>query len=52
MIHINYYEILLAQIEDLKENCVKNVRPYLVHFLKNKPSKSVTVVLDWAGSAF
>ena len=40
--HINI-EIQISQIEDLNEDCVKISRPYLLYFLRNKSSKSVTV---------
>ena len=36
------HQILIAQIEDLNEDCVKISGPYLLYFLRNKPSKSVT----------
>ena len=35
-------KILIAQIEDFKEACVKISRPYLIYFPRNKPSKRVT----------
>ena len=37
--------ILLAQFEDLNEDCIKISRFYLLLFPRNKPSKSVTVGL-------
>ena len=30
-------------IEDLNEGCVKILRPYHLYFMRNKPSKKVTV---------
>ena len=33
----------IPQIKDLDEDCVKMSGPYLIYFLRNKPSKSVTV---------
>ena len=35
-------QILIAQIEDLSEYGVKILRPYLLHFPRNKLSESVT----------
>ena len=35
--------ILLAQIGELNKDCVKMSSPYLIYFMKNKPSNSVTV---------
>ena len=37
------FQILIAKIEDLNENCVYISCSYLSCFLRNKPSKSVTV---------
>ena len=34
---------ITAQIQELIEDYVKISRPYLLHFPRNKPSKSVTV---------
>ena len=36
-------QILIAQIEDLNKDYVKISGPYLICFLRNKPSKSVTL---------
>ena len=36
-------QILIAQIEYLNEDCVGISGPYLVYFMRNKPSRSVTV---------
>ena len=36
-------KLSIAQIEDLNEDCVKVSGPYLIYFLRKKPSKSVTV---------
>ena len=38
--------ILITQIEDLNEGCVKISRPYISYFPRNKPSKRVTVGPD------
>ena len=35
-------QILIAQIEDLIEGCVQISRLYILHFPRNKPSKSAT----------
>ena len=37
------YQILIAKIEDLNKDYVKIRQPYLLYFLRNEPSKSVTV---------
>ena len=42
-------QILIAQIDDLNEDCVEISGPYLLYFLRNKPSKRVTVRLGFAG---
>ena len=45
--HQRYWsQIFIAQIEDLNEDCVKISGSYLIYFLRNKSSKSVTV--GWA----
>ena len=36
-------QFLLAQIEDLNEDCVQISRSYLLYFPRNKSSNSVTV---------
>ena len=36
-------KIWIAQIQDLNEDCVKMLCPYLLYFPRNKASKSVTV---------
>ena len=36
-------QIVIVQIEDSNEDCVKIQRPYLLYFPRYKPSKSVTV---------
>ena len=41
----------IAQIKDLNEDCVEISRPYLLYFLRNKPSNSVTIGLGMADSA-
>ena len=38
---------LIAQIEDLIKDCVKISRPHFIHFLTNKPLKSVIVGSGW-----
>ena len=35
--------MLMAQIEDLRKDCVIITHPYLIYFPRNIPSKSVTV---------
>ena len=35
--------MLIKQVEDLNEDCVKMSRSYLSYFQRKKPSKSVTV---------
>ena len=45
-------EILVAQIEDVNEDCVKISRPYLLYLPRNKLSKSVTVEPDRTSSSF
>ena len=40
---IYLYQILIGQIEDLNEDCIKISRPYIFNFLKNKPLKIVTI---------
>ena len=42
-------QILIAQIEDLNEDCVEISRPYILHFPRNKVSKIVTVGLSRVG---
>ena len=37
------FQILISQIDDLNKDCVNSSGLYLIRFLKNKPSKSVTV---------
>ena len=39
----NYPHPQIAQMEDLKQDCVNISRPYLLYFSRNKPSKTVTV---------
>ena len=40
------YRMLIAQIEDLNEDCIKISNSIFYTFPRNKPSKSVTV---WSG---
>ena len=35
-------QMMIAQIEDLHEDCDKISCPYLIYFPRNNPSKSVT----------
>ena len=43
-------QILIAQIEDLKENCVKISRPYFLYLKRNKSSKRITLGPSRVGS--
>ena len=38
-----WFQLLIAQNGKLNEDCVKISGPYLLYFLRNKPSKSFTV---------
>ena len=42
-------QILIAQFEDLNKDCVNSSRPYLLYFLRNKLSNSITVWSDRTG---
>ena len=44
--------ILIAQIDDMNEDCAKISSPNLVYFTGNMLSKKVMVVLGQAGSSF
>ena len=46
------FQILIAQIEDLNEDRVKISGPYLVYFLRNRPSNSGIAGSGQAGSSF
>ena len=36
-------QILIAQIQDLNEDCIKMSHPYVLYFTRNNPSKIVAV---------
>ena len=46
-------QILVAQIKELNEDCVKNLRPYFLYFPRNKAAKSFMVEPSrvWPGRA-
>ena len=43
------FKIMKAQVEDLNEDFYEILRPHLLYFLRNKPSKSVTLGPGRAG---
>ena len=45
-------QTFIAEIKDLNEDCDKISGPYLIYFMRNKPTKSVTAGSGRAGLSF